>query len=197
MAVPLIIGRALNLTPDQVAKLISADLFVCGLVTLIQALGATRWFGIQLPVMMGVTFASVAPMISMAQTTGGTAGAGLIFGSVIGAGVISILIAPLVSRMLRFFPPVVTGTIIAVIGISLMRVGINWIFGNPVGPTAPSVPNPEHLKWLADAQATAGAPGSSLPPIPKGFAVVPTVPSPNMPISLVWASRAWCCCPSC
>ena len=179
VAVPLIVGRALNLSPDQVAKLISADLFVCGLVTLIQALGATRWFGIQLPVMMGVTFASVAPMISMAQTTGGTAGAGLIFGSVISAGVISIAIAPLVSRMLRFFPPVVTGTIIAVIGISLMRVGINWIFGNPVGPTAPSVVNPEHLQWLTQMQAATGAPGSALPPVPKGFAVVPTVPNPK------------------
>ena len=78
VAVPLIVGRALNLTPDQVAKLISADLFVCGLVTLIQALGASQWFGIRLPVMMGVTFASVAPMVSMAQSTGGTAGAGLI-----------------------------------------------------------------------------------------------------------------------
>ncbi|MDR0226732.1 MAG: purine permease [Burkholderiaceae bacterium] len=179
VAVPLIVGRALNLPPDQVAHLISADLFCCGLITLIQALGATQWFGIKLPVMMGVTFASVAPMVSMAQTTGGAAGAGLIFGSVIGAGVISILIAPLISRMLRFFPPVVTGTIIAVIGISLMRVGVNWIFGNPVGPTAPSVPNPEHLKWLADAQAAAGAPGSSLPPVPKGFAVVPTIPNPK------------------
>ena len=69
VAVPLIVGRALNLTPDQVAKLISADLFVCGLVTLIQALGASQWFGIRLPVMMGVTFASVAPMVSMAQST--------------------------------------------------------------------------------------------------------------------------------
>jgi NCS2 family nucleobase:cation symporter-2 len=67
-------------------------------------MGATQWFGIKLPVMMGVTFASVAPMVSMAQSTGGNAGAGLIFGSVIGAGVISILIAPLISRMLRFFP---------------------------------------------------------------------------------------------
>ncbi len=94
--------------------------------------GASRWFGIQLPVMMGVTFASVAPMISMAQSTGGTAGAGLIFGSVIGAGVISILIAPRLSCMLRFFLPVV--------------IGINWIFGNPVGPTTPSVPNPEHFR---------------------------------------------------
>ena len=179
VAVPLIVGRALNLPPEQVAHLISADLFCCGLITLIQAMGATQWFGIKLPVMMGVTFASVAPMVSMAQTTGGSAGAGLIFGSVIGAGIVSILIAPLISRMLRFFPPVVTGTIIAVIGISLVRVGVNWIFGNPVGPTAPSVPNPEHLKWLADAQATAGAPGSSLPPVPKGFAVVPTIPNPK------------------
>ena len=179
VAVPLIIGRALNLPPEQVAHLISADLFVCGIVTLIQAMGATQWFGIKLPVMMGVTFAAVGPMISMAQSTGGHAGAGLIFGSVIGAGVISILIAPVISRMLRFFPPVVTGTIIAVIGISLMRVGINWIFGNPVGPTAPSVPNPEHLKWLTEAQSMAGAPGTSLPPVPKGFAVVPTIPNPK------------------
>ncbi|WP_313298352.1 nucleobase:cation symporter-2 family protein [Diaphorobacter sp.] len=179
VAVPLIVGRALNLPPEQVAHLISADLFVCGLVTLIQAMGATQWFGIKLPVMMGVTFAAVAPMVSMAQTTGGQAGAGLIFGSVIGAGIVSILLSPLISRMLRFFPPVVTGTIIAVIGISLMRVGINWIFGNPVGPTAPSVPNPEHLKWLAEAQAAAGAPGSSLPPVPKGFSVVPTIPNPK------------------
>ncbi len=55
--------------------------------------------------------------------------------------------------MLRFFPPVVTGTIIAVIGISLMRVGINWIFGNPVGPTAPSIVDPSHAQWLAEVTA--------------------------------------------
>ena len=127
VAVPLIVGRALKLSPEQVAMLISADLFCCGVVTLIQSLGATQWFGIKLPVMMGVTFASVAPMVAMANSNPGVAGAGLIFGSIIGAGVISILIAPIVSRMLRYFPPVVTGTIIAVIGISLMRVGINWI----------------------------------------------------------------------
>ena len=179
VAVPLIVGRALKLSPEQVALLISADLFCCGVVTLIQSLGATQWFGIRLPVMMGVTFASVAPMVAMANSNPGIAGAGLIFGSIIGAGIISILIAPVVSRMLRFFPPVVTGTIIAVIGISLMRVGINWIFGNPVGPTAPSVVNPEHAKWLADAAAAAGAPGSALPPVPKGLAIVPSIPNPK------------------
>jgi NCS2 family nucleobase:cation symporter-2 len=179
VAVPLIIGRALKLSPDQVALLISADLFCCGVVTLIQSLGATQRFGIRLPVMMGVTFASVAPMIAMATANPGTAGAQLIFGSIIGAGIISILIAPAVSRMLRFFPPVVTGTIIAVIGISLMRIGINWIFGNPLGPTAPSVVNPEHAKWLADAAAVSTAPGSALPAMPKGLALVPSVPNPK------------------
>ncbi len=179
VAVPLIVGRALKLSPEQVAMLISADLFCCGLVTLIQSLGATQWFGIRLPVMMGVTFASVAPMVAIAGATPGVEGAGLIFGAIIGAGVISMLIAPLVSRMLRFFPPVVTGTIIAVIGISLMRVGINWIFGNPFGPTAPSVVNPEHAKWLADVTAAASAAGSSLPPIPKGLALAASVPNPK------------------
>jgi NCS2 family nucleobase:cation symporter-2 len=169
VAVPLIIGRALKLSPQEVALLISADLFCCGIATLIQSLGATQWFGIRLPVMMGVTFAAVAPMVSIASANPGAVGAQVLFGSIIGAGVISILIAPWVARMLRFFPPVVTGTIIVVIGVSLMRVGINWIFGNPFGPTAPSVVDPAHAKWLTEA----------LPAAPKGVALVSTVPNPK------------------
>ena len=179
VAVPLIVGRALKLSPQDVAYLISADLFCCGLVTLIQSLGATQWFGIRLPVMMGVTFASVAPMVAMANANPGELGAQLIFGSIIGAGIISILIAPLVSRMLRFFPPVVTGTIIAVIGISLMRIGINWIFGNPFGPTAPNIVTPEHKQWLDAAAAAANAPGSILPAMPKDLALLPKMPNPK------------------
>lgn len=189
VAVPLIIGRALKLSPEQVTMLIQADLFCCGLVTLIQAFGATQWFGIKLPVMMGVTFAAVAPMVAMANATPGVEGAGLIFGAIIGAGLISILLAPVVSRMLRFFPPVVTGTIIAVIGISLMRVGINWIFGVPVGPTAPQIVNPEHAQWLATVKALAGAAvqpaagasaaAATVPPMPAGLSLVGTVPNPK------------------
>lgn len=158
IAVPLIVGRVLKLSPDQVAYLISADLFVCGMVTIIQSLGASKWFGIRMPVMMGVTFASVGPMVSIAAANPGTEGARMIFGAIIGAGVIAMLIAPLVSRMLRFFPPVVTGTIILVIGVTLMRVGINWIFGTPVGPTAPLVVNPEHAAWLDQMRQAGGVP---------------------------------------
>jgi uracil-xanthine permease len=175
IAVPLIIGRALKLEPEQVAFLISADLFVCGLVTLIQSLGATQWFGIKLPVMMGVTFAAVGPMVAMANANPGTEGARMIFGAIIGAGVIAFLIAPLVSRMLRFFPPVVTGTIIVVIGASLMRIGINWIFGNPVGPTAPRLVAPEHAAWLKSVTELAGTAGSTIPALPEKLALAPTL----------------------
>jgi NCS2 family nucleobase:cation symporter-2 len=126
VAVPLIIGRALKLPPEDVAFLISADLFACGLATLVQCLGFPG-VGIRLPVMMGVTFASVGPMLSMAAAPDiGLLG---IYGSVIAAGIFGIIVAPFVSRLLPLFPPVVTGTIILVIGISLMRVGINWAGG--------------------------------------------------------------------
>jgi NCS2 family nucleobase:cation symporter-2 len=126
VAVPLIIGRALKLPPQDVAFLISADLFACGLATLVQCIGFPG-VGIRLPVMMGVTFASVGPMLSMAAAPDiGLLG---IYGSVIAAGIFGIVVAPFISRLLPLFPPVVTGTIIMVIGISLMRVGINWAGG--------------------------------------------------------------------
>ncbi len=187
IAVPLIIGRVLQLAPEDVAFLISADLFCCGIVSILQSAGLTPWFGVKLPVMMGVTFASVGPMVSIALTNPGPDGARLIFGSIIGAGVIGILLAPLASRMLRFFPPVVTGTIILVIGISLMRIGINWIFGLPLGPTAPRIISPEHAAWLQSVTDL----GAAAPALPKGLALAPTMPNPayaplsNIILSLV------------
>ncbi|MGB3837183.1 nucleobase:cation symporter-2 family protein [Castellaniella sp.] len=179
VAVPLIIGRALNLDAHEVSLLIAADLFACGLATIIQSLGATQWFGIKLPVIMGVSFAPVGPMIHIATTNPGHEGAQLLFGTIIAAGIITIIIAPWISRLLRFFPPVVTGTIIAIIGITLMRVGINWIFGNPFGPTAPSTVDPSYVEWLKSAQVAASAPGSPLATVPQGLSIMPTVPNPR------------------
>ncbi len=178
VAIPLIVGRALKLSPEQVALLISADLFCCGIVSIIQSLGVTQWFGLRLPTIMGVSFVTVGPMIAIAAQTPGAEGARLLFGSIIGAGVIGLFIAPMISRFVRYFPPVVTGTIILVVGITLMRVGINWIFGAPVGPTAPSIVNPEHAKWLSDVAAMAPQ-GSVLPPPPPGLAIAPSVPNPK------------------
>jgi uracil-xanthine permease len=156
VAVPLIVGRALKLSPEQVALLISADLFCCGLVTLIQSLGVGRWIGIRMPVMMGVTFAAVGPMVAIANAQSGPDGARAIFGAIIGAGIVSVLIAPLMSRLLRFFPPVVTGTIIAIIGISLMRVGIGWAMGGPPN-LAQSVDVPKLVAMVDGAKAAAAA----------------------------------------
>ena len=160
IAVPLIVGRALKLSPEQVALLISADLFCCGLVTLIQSFGVTKWFGIKLPVMMGVTFAAVGPMVAMANAMPGVDGARAIFGAIIGAGLISMLLAPVMGRLLRFFPPVVTGTIIAVIGISLMRVGVSWALGAPAN-FAQSTDVPKLVAMVDSAKAAAAAAAAS------------------------------------
>ncbi|MBP7468022.1 MAG: purine permease [Thauera sp.] len=171
IAVPLIVGRALGLTPEQVALLISADLFCCGLVTLIQSLGFGKYFGIKLPVMMGVTFAAVGPMVAMANVQGGPEGARAIFGAIIGAGVISIFIAPFMSRLLRFFPPVVTGTIIAIIGISLMRVGVGWAMGGPAH-LAQSVDVPRLVQMVDGAKEKAAAAGTELTRLPGAIPMV-------------------------
>ncbi len=160
IAVPLIVGRALKLSPEQVALLISADLFACGIVTLIQSLGFTKWFGIKLPVMMGVTFAAVGPMVAFANAMPGVDGARAIFGAIIGAGIVSMIIAPIVSRLLRFFPPVVTGTIIAIIGISLMRVGVGWAMGGPA-VLAQRTDVPKLVAMVDSAKATAAAAAAS------------------------------------
>ena len=166
IAVPLIVGRALQLDAHHIALLISADLFVCGIVSIIQSFGFTKWFGAKLPVMMGVTFASVGPMVAMANATPGVEGARLIFGSIIGAGIVAMLIAPLMGRLLRFFPPVVTGTIIAIIGISLMRVGVGWAMGGPAF-LAQRTDVPKLVAMVDSAKASAAtAADIKLGPIP-------------------------------
>src|SRR5450830_659353 len=178
IAVPLIVGRALKLPPEQVTMLISADLFCCGLVTLIQSLGLSKWFGIKLPVMMGVTFAAVGPMVAIANAVPGAAGAQAIFGAGIGAGVLAMLLAPLMSRMLRYFPPVVTGTIILIIGVSLMRVGVGWAMGGPES-AAQSVNVEALVPMVEQAKATASAlPADAAAPM-KLAGKIPMVDNPN------------------
>ncbi|WP_323037221.1 nucleobase:cation symporter-2 family protein [Pararhodobacter sp.] len=147
IAVPLIIGGAIGLPKEEIAFLISADLFVTGIVSIIQSMGFWR-FGARIPVMMGVTFASVPPMILFANDP--NLGLPGIYGAVIGAGIVVLLIAPFISRMIRFFPPVVTGTVISVTGLALMPIGINWAAGGQpmvtrvVDGVRSRVPNPEY-----------------------------------------------------
>jgi uric acid transporter len=131
VAVPLIIGAAVKAPREQVAFLITCDLLACGIASLLQSVGVWR-FGIRLPVIMGVTFAAVGPMVAIGSDP--LLGLLGIYGATIVAGIFTILIAPFVSRLLPLFPPVVTGTIITVIGISLVGVGINWAAGGVGNP---------------------------------------------------------------
>ncbi|AIJ46664.1 purine permease [Pandoraea apista] len=131
IAIPLVLGAALGLPKDQIAFLISADLFACGIATLIQCIGF-KGVGIRLPVMMGVTFTAIGPMIAIGSDP--QAGLPGVFGATIAAGIFGVLVAPLVGKMLRFFPPVVTGTEILAVGLSLMGVAAAWSaggYGNP------------------------------------------------------------------
>jgi OHCU decarboxylase len=125
IAVPLLVGGAVHLPRDQLAFLVNANLFACGIATLIQCVGFWR-IGIRLPVVMGGTFAAVGPMIGIVAS--GIPITGL-FGAVLVAGVFTLALAPLASQLVRFFPPLVTGTIVVVIGITLLRIGINWAGG--------------------------------------------------------------------
>ena len=124
VAVPLILGSALHMTPGQIIALISADLFTSGLATMLQTLGWWK-FGARLPLIQGSSFICVPPMILI----GSNYGIPTMYGAVICCGIFTMLIAPVFSRMLRFFPPVVIGTVITVIGLSLMPVAGEWLGG--------------------------------------------------------------------
>jgi uric acid transporter len=138
VAVPLILGAALNFTPRQVIALISADLFTSGLATLLQTLGWWK-FGARLPLIQGCSFICVAPMILIGSHYGIPA----LYGAVISCGLFTILAGPFFSRMLRFFPPVVIGSVITVIGLSLLPVAGAWLGGGDA--SAPDFGSLTHL----------------------------------------------------
>lgn len=129
VVVPLIIGGALKLNPAQMAYLISADLFTCGLATLLQVLG-TRFLGVRLPVVLGCTFTAVGPIIAI----GTTANLPTVFGAIIIAGIVVMLLAPVFGRVLKLFPTVVTGSVVTVIGLSLIPVAMNNVAGGQGSP---------------------------------------------------------------
>ncbi|QEU06805.1 nucleobase:cation symporter-2 family protein [Paracoccus yeei] len=133
IAVPFIIGSALNLTQAQVAYLIQADLITCGIATLIQTVGFWR-FGVRMPLMQGITFAAISPVIAIGSNpailaAGPNAGLQAIYGAVIAAGAFAILMAPLGRYIVRAFPPVVVGAVLTIMGLSLLPVAIQYARG--------------------------------------------------------------------
>lgn len=127
IAVPFIIGGVAGLEPSDTALLVSCALFVSGLATVLQTLGVP-YFGSQLPLVQGISFASVSTMITVILGAGGgERGLRVVFGAVIVSAVIGLLVAPVFSMVVRFFPAVVTGSVITVIGLSLLPVAGGWI----------------------------------------------------------------------
>ncbi|MEW2500431.1 nucleobase:cation symporter-2 family protein [Amycolatopsis sp. NPDC047767] len=139
VAVPLIVGSALKLDAATIALLVNADLFVAGIATLVQSIGIGKLIGVRLPVVAGATFTVVNPMILIASQYGLTA----VYGSMIASGVFGLLLARPFAKMIRFFPPLVSGTLLLVIGISLLGPGAAMIAGHDT--EAPDYATPSHL----------------------------------------------------
>ncbi len=122
VVVPILLGGAIGLNQEQLIHLINADLFTCGIASLLQTVGVWK-IGVRLPLLQGVTFTAVSPMIIIGLDHGGGADSlTYIYGAVIVAGLFQLAIAPYFSRLVRFFPPVVTGSVITIIGITLIPV---------------------------------------------------------------------------
>lgn len=129
VAVPLIIGQAAGLSPSEIGLLITASLFAGGVATVLQTIGIP-FFGCQLPLVQGVSFAGVATMVAIISSNGGgEAGIQVVLGAVIAAALIGFLITPVFSRITRFFPPLVSGIVITTIGLTLMPVAARWAMG--------------------------------------------------------------------
>ena len=141
VVVPLVIVKQLGLDDETLIHLINADLLTCGIATIIQSAGIGRFIGVKLPLIQGVTFTAVSPLIAIgaAATPPGAdpkTGLATMYGSIIAVGLIVFLVAPFFAKLLRFFPPVVTGTLLTVMGTTLLSVSADDI-----------------LRWTDDAPA--------------------------------------------
>ncbi|MFD2656549.1 nucleobase:cation symporter-2 family protein [Gracilibacillus thailandensis] len=122
--VPLIVGASIGLTNEQLTYLISIDILMCGVASILQV-WKNRFTGIGLPVVLGCTFTAVGPIIAIGNNYGITS----VYGSILVSGLIVVLIAKFFSKLIKFFPPVVTGSVVTIIGITLIPVAMNDLAG--------------------------------------------------------------------
>ncbi|MDR6184096.1 xanthine permease [Asaia bogorensis NBRC 16594] len=144
--VPILLANALGLPHHALVRLIDADLFTCGIASLLQSIGFGP-IGVRLPLLQGVTFTAVTPMITIGVACGGGLnGLHAIYGAVIVAGLFTLAFGKYFSKLIRFFPPVVTGSVILVIGLALLPVAANDIVA---GRGANTMQSPVSLKNVA------------------------------------------------
>ncbi len=133
----IMVANAAGLSQENRVILIQAALVTAALSTLLQLypLGRGRLrLGAKLPVIMGISFAYVPTMQGIAQSEGVAA----ITGAMVVGGAAALLVGFFIRRVRRFFPPIVAGTVVFTIGLSLYMTAINYMAGG-VANTADSV----------------------------------------------------------
>ena len=132
--VPIIIATSLGYSTEQLTYLISTDIFMCGVATFLQ-LQLNKHFGIGLPIVLGVAFQSVAPLIMIGQSHG----SGAMFGALIASGIYVVLVSGVFAKITDLFPSIVTGSVITTIGLTLIPVAIGNMGNNVPEPTGQSL----------------------------------------------------------
>ncbi len=129
IAVPLVIGNVLKLpTPDTIV-LVNAALLVSGIVTIIQCRGIGP-IGLRLPSVMGTSFTFVAAALAIGFSEHGVAG---ILGASLVGSFVMIIGSFFMPYVRKLFPPVVTGVVVVMIGLSLIPVAVDWFAGGQKG----------------------------------------------------------------
>ncbi|MGX2947926.1 nucleobase:cation symporter-2 family protein [Frederiksenia canicola] len=139
IAVPLVLGNVLQLpTPDTIV-LVNAALLVSGIVTIIQCQGIGP-IGLRLPSVMGTSFTFVAAALAIGFSEYGVAG---ILGSSLVGSLVMIIGSFFMPYVRKLFPPVVTGVVVMMIGLSLIPVAVDWFAGGQKGD--PNYADPANL----------------------------------------------------
>lgn len=119
----LVIGALCNLTTGEKSIILQNAMFIAGIFTLIQCYKVWR-FGANLPIVMGTSAGFIATL-----TAASAYGYRAVLGACLIGGLFEVLEGFFVKPLKKFFPPVVTGTVIMAIGFSLMPTGIKWLAG--------------------------------------------------------------------
>jgi len=121
---PLIVARLLNLPDETRVTMVSGTMIGCGIATMISSLGV-GFIGPRLPIVMGVFYIFIGPIVAISKDVSlAAAMTALMIG-----GLVQFAWSPLIGKLHRFFPPVVTGTTILLIGTGLMKIGMNVATG--------------------------------------------------------------------
>lgn len=124
IVVPLVIATSLGFDSKVTTALISASILGSGLATIIQAKGIFK-VGARVACIMGTDFTFVSPAISV----GSVLGLPGIIGATILGSLFEVILSFFIKPLMKFFPPLVTGTVVALIGLTLLPVSIDWAAG--------------------------------------------------------------------